>query len=91
VIHYEVISLKMAPKWWFDVDTNRSVDSTKWILKYYGGGSQDSSLASWPSGQSKRGVSRLGASAPCQSSVCQMSKYPTGYDRKKFWNIALDS
>ncbi len=65
-------------KWCFDVDINSSVDPTEWILKYYEGGNHDSSLASLPSGQSKRGVGRLGTSAPCQSWVCQMSKYPTG-------------
>ncbi len=70
----------MTTKCRFDVDIKRSVDPTKWILKYYAGGSQDSSLAPQPSGKLKRGVGVLGASAPCQSWSCQMSKCPTGYD-----------
>ncbi len=46
----------MAPKLCFDVDIDRSVDPTKWILKQDGEGAKTvSSLALWPSGHRERG------------------------------------
>jgi hypothetical protein len=61
----------------FDVDINSSADPTKCILKWEKGGSQDSGLASQPSGQKREGCS-FGSSAYCQLSNCQMSKSPAG-------------
>jgi len=50
-----IFNIKMAPKWRFDVDSNRSMNLTKWILREYRGRSQDSSLTLRPSGQKREG------------------------------------
>ncbi len=85
----KMLNVKMVPKWCFDVDIDRLVDPRKWILKLDGEGSQYSSLALWPSGQSERGAGWSGASAPCQLQGCQISKYLTGY-LYKFWLLCAN-
>ncbi len=42
--YLQYIQIYFGAKWSFDVDINEYVDPSQWILKYKGGGSQDSSL-----------------------------------------------
>jgi hypothetical protein len=69
----------MIQKWCFDVEIDISGSKKVNPKIRWGRESQDSSLALKPSGPSKSGVGRFGASAPRQLQGCQMSKHPTGY------------